>query len=133
MQQKHFDDNLVTTQLKHSGLLAILQLLNAGFTFRMNYNDIVDICMPLLPSNLPIRSNHNFCYTILNSLGVEHQNIRLGKTRIFYRSEKKIDIKQEMENSKNVLLINEEMNKKTKLYALFKTCVNCVVFYGKSK
>lgn len=85
-RSNHYDDELVLHQVKYLGLLQNVKVRRAGYAYRRKYDLFVRRYKMLSQETWPVPRNRDDranTQTILNSAGINQEEVAYGKTKIF--------------------------------------------------
>ncbi|XP_075678552.1 myosin heavy chain 95F jaguar [Dermatophagoides pteronyssinus] len=86
MISKNFDGGCILSQLKCSGMISVLQLMQYGFPSRCTYLQIYELYSTRLPKRLSSIEPRFFCHALIKSVGLNIQkDVCFGVTKIFFR------------------------------------------------
>jgi len=82
-----FDEQVVKHQVKYLGLMENLRVRRAGFAYRRTYEAFLHRYKSLCPQTWPHfnRSAKEGVQVLVNHLGYQHSEYRMGKTKLFIR------------------------------------------------
>ena len=81
-----FDGAYVLMQLRCSGMMEALELMQAGFPTRCPYRELANRYRPAMPASVQALSDALFVEAILEALEMEKRLYKLGITRVFFRA-----------------------------------------------
>ena len=90
MRPGYFQPDYVIPQLQDQGLLALCDLLKAGFPSRIEYGELVERFSPKMPTEINVLGldNKDYVNAIVWAYGLPKSNYQCGKTKIFFRAGK---------------------------------------------
>lgn len=83
LSQDIFDENFVTLQLKCSGTFEYQQLMQEGFPVQTDISEII-IAYGFSSQTFPLKNNNNL-NLLLEVIGLNRNDFKIGKTKIFFR------------------------------------------------
>ena len=81
-----FDGSYVLAQLRCSGMMEALELMQAGYPTRCAYKELASRYRPLMPAQVAQLPDQTFVEAILSALEMEKAQYSLGITRVFFRA-----------------------------------------------
>lgn len=102
---RKFDTDLVTRQLRYTGMMETIRIRKSGFAVRMSFEDFYEKYEFLIGRRKSDLANQ--IQEFLESLGFSNNDIQIGKTKVFMRnSQKRVlqDLLQEKVLTKIVLI-----------------------------
>uniref|UniRef100_A0A7S3FEF1 Myosin motor domain-containing protein n=1 Tax=Haptolina ericina TaxID=156174 RepID=A0A7S3FEF1_9EUKA len=81
-----FDGSYVLMQLRCSGMMEALELMQAGYPTRCPYKELATRYRPVMPPAVSRLSDALFVEAILEALEMERTKYKLGITRVFFRA-----------------------------------------------
>ena len=81
-----FDGSYVLMQLRCSGMMEALKLMQAGYPTRCPYKELASRYRPLMPPSVCSLPDATFVEAILNALEMGPTLYKLGITRVFFRA-----------------------------------------------
>eukprot|EP00736_Rhodelphis_marinus_P011328 Rmarinus@m.2627 len=87
-QPGDFDEVTISSQLRESGMMDVIELMHKGFPTRCDYAEIYTRFKDLVPPPIQELDEKRFCEAIVMALGVKQSEFQLGISRIFFRSGK---------------------------------------------
>ncbi|OTF76177.1 myosin heavy chain 95F-like protein, partial [Euroglyphus maynei] len=85
MVAQNFDGGCILSQLKCSGMISVLQLMQHGFPSRATYAQIYDLYSSRLPSRLSTIEPRFFCHALIKAVGLSDSDVCFGVTKVFFR------------------------------------------------
>nr|CAI5863964.1 unnamed protein product [Callosobruchus analis] len=107
MVDHQFDGSLSLMQLKCSGMISVLELMEYGYPSRTSFADLHSMYKEYLPKELKQLNPKTFCEAMLHSLKLQEKDFKFGITKVFFRPGKFAEfdriMKSDPENLKSVV------------------------------
>ncbi|XP_055853454.1 myosin heavy chain 95F isoform X2 [Episyrphus balteatus] len=107
MIDRDFEGGLALGQLKCSGTISVLELMEHGYPSRVPFADLYNMYKSYLPPELAKLAPRTFCEAMLQSLNLSSKDFKFGITRVFFRPGKFIEfdriMKSDPENLKAIV------------------------------
>ncbi|CAH1962800.1 unnamed protein product [Acanthoscelides obtectus] len=107
MVDHQFDGSLSLMQLKCSGMISVLELMEYGYPSRTSFADLHSMYKDYLPKELKQLNPKTFCEAMLHSLKLQEKDFKFGITKVFFRPGKFAEfdriMKSDPENLKSVV------------------------------
>lgn len=107
MIDKNFEGGLALAQLKCSGTISVLELMEHGYPSRVPFGDLYNMYKSYLPPELAKLPARTFCEAMLQALKLSTKDFKFGITRVFFRPGKFVEFDRVMrsdpENLKSIV------------------------------
>lgn len=107
MAVNDFDGGLALAQLKCSGTISVLELMEYGYPSRVPFAQVYDMYKSYLPNDLLKLSPRTFCEAMLYALKLNSRDFKFGVTRLFFRPGKFVEfdriMKSDSDNLKTIV------------------------------
>ncbi|XP_037818980.1 myosin heavy chain 95F isoform X6 [Lucilia sericata] len=112
MIDREFEGGLALAQLKCSGTISVLELMEHGYPSRVPFADLYNMYKSLLPPELAKLPARTFCEAMLQSLNLSSRDFKFGITKVFFRPGKFIEFDRIMKSdTENLLAIVAKVKK----------------------
>ncbi|XP_065371251.1 myosin heavy chain 95F isoform X3 [Calliphora vicina] len=112
MIDRDFEGGLALAQLKCSGTISVLELMEHGYPSRVPFADLYNMYKSLLPPELAKLPARTFCEAMLQSLNLSSRDFKFGITKVFFRPGKFIEFDRIMKSdTENLLAIVAKVKK----------------------
>ncbi|KAM7361302.1 myosin heavy chain 95F jaguar isoform 3-T3 [Cochliomyia hominivorax] len=112
MIDREFEGGLALAQLKCSGTISVLELMEHGYPSRVPFADLYNMYKSLLPPELAKLPARTFCEAMLQSLNLSSKDFKFGITKVFFRPGKFIEFDRIMKSdTENLLAIVAKVKK----------------------
>ncbi|TMW48172.1 hypothetical protein DOY81_006742 [Sarcophaga bullata] len=112
MIDRQFEGGLALAQLKCSGTISVLELMEHGYPSRVPFADLYNMYKSLLPPELARLPARTFCEAMLQSLNLSSKDFKFGITKVFFRPGKFIEFDRIMKSdTENLLAIVAKVKK----------------------
>ncbi|KAL5282800.1 MYO6 family protein [Megaselia abdita] len=98
MVDKDFEGGLALAQLKCSGTISVLELMEHGYPSRVPFADLYNMYKSYLPPELAKLPAPTFCEAMLKSLNLNASDFKFGITKVFFRPGKFIEFDRIMKS-----------------------------------
>lgn len=108
MIDKNFEGGLALAQLKCSGTISVLELMEHGYPSRVPFGDLYNMYKSYLPPELARLAPRTFCEAMLQSLKLNTKDFKFGITKVFFRPGKFVEfdriMRSDPENLKTIVI-----------------------------
>ncbi|XP_013109166.1 myosin heavy chain 95F isoform X4 [Stomoxys calcitrans] len=112
MIDREFEGGLALAQLKCSGTISVLELMEHGYPSRVPFADLYNMYKSSLPPELAKLPARTFCEAMLQSLNLSSKDFKFGITKVFFRPGKFIEFDRIMKSDpENLLAIVAKVKK----------------------
>ncbi|KAI1727459.1 myosin head (motor domain) domain-containing protein [Ditylenchus destructor] len=94
MKPSCFNGIHITNQLKCSGMINVLKLMQNGYPSRVVFSELYDMYHRSMPSRLAELDPRQFCQYLFKALGLRGNDYKFGLTKIFFRAGKMVEFDQ---------------------------------------
>lgn len=98
MTDRDFEGGLALAQLKCSGTISVLELMEHGYPSRVPFADLYNMYKSYLPADLVKLPARTFCEAMLHSLNLSGRDFMFGVTRVFFRPGKFVEFDRIMKS-----------------------------------
>ena len=98
MIDMNFEGGLALAQLKCSGTISVLELMEHGYPSRVPFGDLYNMYKSFLPPELARLPPRTFCEAMLQSLKLNNKDFKFGITRVFFRPGKFVEFDRIMKS-----------------------------------
>ncbi|XP_055381599.1 myosin heavy chain 95F isoform X4 [Condylostylus longicornis] len=98
MIDKSFEGGLSLAQLKCSGTISVLELMEYGYPSRVPFADLYNMYKSFLPPELSKLPARTFCEAMLHALKLSSRDFKFGITRVFFRPGKFVEFDRIMKS-----------------------------------
>ncbi|XP_074104363.1 myosin heavy chain 95F-like [Cotesia typhae] len=85
MTSHRFDGSCVLNQLKYSGTISVLKLMEHGYPSRVSFQDLYNMYKSYLSPELAKLEEKVFCESLLRSLKLKDEDFKFGTKRVFFK------------------------------------------------
>lgn len=85
MVDHQFDGNSILGQLRCSGMMSVLELMEHGYPSRVPFQELYNMYKSYLPPELAKLDPRFFCEALLHSLKLNKKDFKFGITRVFFK------------------------------------------------
>ena len=112
MIDRSFEGGLALAQLKCSGTISVLELMEHGYPSRVPFADLYNMYKSVLPPELAKLPARTFCEAMLQSLNLSSKDFKFGITKVFFRPGKFVEFDRIMKSDpENLLAIVAKVKK----------------------
>ncbi|XP_037948993.1 myosin heavy chain 95F isoform X3 [Teleopsis dalmanni] len=112
MVDKEFEGGLALAQLKCSGTISVLELMEHGYPSRVPFGDLYNMYKSYLPPELVKLPARTFCEAMLHSLNLSSKDFKFGITKVFFRPGKFVEFDRILRSDpENLLAIVTKVKK----------------------
>ncbi|XP_037884641.1 myosin heavy chain 95F isoform X2 [Glossina fuscipes] len=112
MVDREFEGGLALAQLKCSGTISVLELMEHGYPSRVPFADLYNMYKSYLPPELAKLPPRTFCEAMLQSLNLSSKDFKFGITKVFFRPGKFVEFDRIMKSDpENLLAIVAKVKK----------------------
>lgn len=112
MVDRQFEGSLALAQLKCSGTISVLELMEHGYPSRVLFADLYNMYKSVLPPELVSLPARTFCEAMFQSLNLSAKDFKFGITKVFFRPGKFVEFDRIMRSdSENMLAIVAKVKK----------------------
>ncbi|XP_034117336.1 myosin heavy chain 95F isoform X1 [Drosophila nasuta] len=112
MVDRQFEGSLALAQLKCSGTISVLELMEHGFPSRVLFADLYSMYKSVLPPELVSLPARTFCEAMFQSLNLSAKDFKFGITKVFFRPGKFVEFDRIMRSDpENMLAIVAKVKK----------------------
>ncbi|XP_075148693.1 myosin heavy chain 95F jaguar isoform X2 [Haematobia irritans] len=112
MIDREFEGGLALAQLKCSGTISVLELMEHGYPSRVPFADLYNMYKSFLPPELAKLPARTFCEAMLQSLNLSSKDFKFGITKVFFRPGKFVEFDRIMKSDpENLLAIVAKVKK----------------------
>ncbi|XP_011295457.1 myosin heavy chain 95F isoform X2 [Musca domestica] len=112
MIDREFEGGLALAQLKCSGTISVLELMEHGYPSRVPFSDLYNMYKSFLPPELAKLPARTFCEAMLQSLNLSSKDFKFGITKVFFRPGKFVEFDRIMKSDpENLLAIVAKVKK----------------------
>lgn len=98
MTDRAFEGCLALAQLKCSGTISVLELMEHGYPSRVPFSDLYNMYKKYLPPELANLSPRTFCESMLHSMNLNSKDFKFGITKVFFRPGKFVEFDRIMKS-----------------------------------
>jgi len=112
MIDRQFEGSLALAQLKCSGTISVLELMEHGYPSRVLFADLYSMYKSVLPPELVSLPARTFCEAMFQSLNLSAKDFKFGITKVFFRPGKFVEFDRIMRSDpENMLAIVAKVKK----------------------
>lgn len=112
MVDRQFEGSLALAQLKCSGTISVLELMEHGYPSRVLFADLYNMYKSVLPPELVSLPARTFCEAMFQSLNLSAKDFKFGITKVFFRPGKFVEFDRIMRSDpENMLAIVAKVKK----------------------
>ncbi|XP_049304890.1 myosin heavy chain 95F isoform X2 [Bactrocera dorsalis] len=112
MIDRDFEGGLALAQLKCSGTISVLELMEHGYPSRVQFADLYNMYKSVLPPELAKLPPRTFCEAMLQSLNLSSKDFKFGVKKVFFRPGKFVEFDRIMKSDpENLLAIVAKVKK----------------------
>ncbi|XP_053970179.1 myosin heavy chain 95F isoform X3 [Anastrepha ludens] len=112
MIDRDFEGGLALAQLKCSGTISVLELMEHGYPSRVPFADLYNMYKSVLPPELAKLPPRTFCEAMLQSLNLSSKDFKFGVKKVFFRPGKFVEFDRIMKSDpENLLAIVAKVKK----------------------
>ncbi|XP_012266629.2 myosin heavy chain 95F-like isoform X2 [Athalia rosae] len=103
MVAHQFNGNSVLAQLRSSGMISVLELMEHGYPSRVEFQDLFKMYKSYLPPELAALEPKSFCEALLQGLKFNNKDFKFGNTKIFFKPRKFVEFDNVMKSKSDHL------------------------------